>query len=45
MYTQFFGNFLLSKGISLMSSFLYALKEKDTKDTQSSVLLPSTQGL
>ena len=42
MYTQFFGNFLLSKGISLMSSFL-TLSKKKHKSTQSSVLLPSTQ--
>lgn len=44
MYTQFFGNFLLSRGISLMSSFLTHSKKK-LKSTQSSVLLPSTQGL
>lgn len=44
MYTQFFGNFLLSKGYITNEQLFDALKEKH-KSTQSSVLLPSTQGL
>ena len=47
MYTQFFGNFLLSKGYITNEQLFDALKEKAQKhkSTQSSVLLPSTQGL
>ena len=44
MYTQFFGNFLLSKGYITNEQLFDALKEKAQKH-QSSVLLPSTQGL
>ena len=44
MYTQFFGNFLLSKGY-ITNEQLLTLSKKKHKSTQSSVLLPSTQGL
>ena len=45
MYTQFFGNFLLSKGYITNEQLFDALKGKSTKARKSSVLLPSTQGL